>query len=99
MRGDANADGENLNVSDAVYLLQYLFESGTGISCRDAADANDDERTNLADAVYLLQFLFVEGPRIPAPYPDCGIDTTGEGQLGCESYPPCQDQPAPELLN
>jgi len=40
VRGDANADGE-VNLSDSVATLQYLFLGGGAPSCLEAADADD----------------------------------------------------------
>ncbi len=44
--------------------------------CKAAADANNDEVIDISDAIYTLAFLFLEsGKPIPAPYPQCGLDT------------------------
>jgi hypothetical protein len=88
LRGDANADGD-VNVADAVCILQYLFAGGSPIACPDAVDANDDERLNLADAVYILQYLFANGPAIPPPTGTCGLDPTAS-PAGGPDLPPCQ---------
>jgi hypothetical protein len=87
-RGDANGDGKDLDVSDAVYILQNLFAGGAAITCSDAADANDDGAVNLADGVYILQNLFARGPELPLPYSDCGFDPTRDN-LGCLEYEHC----------
>jgi pectate lyase len=87
VRGDANADG-GFNLADAVFILTYLFRSGEAPACFDAADAVDNGTVDIGDAVYILQYLFASGPGIPAPFSDCGIDTTPDG-LSCESHPPC----------
>ncbi len=86
-RGDANADG-GMDIADAIYILQNLFDGGPEIPCLDAADANDDEGVDIADAVYILQNLFANGPAIPPPHPDRGIDPAGDA-LGCVEYPAC----------
>ncbi len=91
IRGDSNTD-ETMNIADAIYILSYLFASGPGISCLDAADANDDGGVDLADGVYILQNLFASGPAISPPSPDCGIDPT-EDELGCLEYLPCEPLP------
>ncbi len=89
-RGDANADGRMLEVTDAVFTLQYLFAAGPTPPCEDAADANDDNRPiDLGDALYILQYLFQDGPTIPPPFPECGLDETVDG-LSCEAFVPCQ---------
>jgi len=90
IRGDANEDG-SVNVSDATFLLAYLFEDGPASRCPDTEDVNDDGRLNLIDAIYLLADLFVSGPPIPEPT-QCGLDPTWEDEdprlADCE-YNPC----------
>ena len=65
LRGDSNADGE-VDLSDAVYSLSWLFLGGPRLSCEDAADTDDDGRLNVTDAVYTLNFLFLGGA-VPPP--------------------------------
>ena len=71
------------NLSDAVYVLSYLFLVSTVLRCEDAADTND------TDAVYLLNYLFLGGPPPADPFPTCGPDPTTDDDLTCESFPPC----------
>ncbi len=87
VRGDANCDGKKLDMSDAVFILQYLFGDGPTPLCLDAADANDDGRIELSDPVYSLQYLFNNGSAPPPPSPDRGTDPTNDS-LGCVFYPP-----------
>ena len=68
-RGDANGDRE-LDVSDPIAVLLWLFLGEPALPCEDAADSNDDGAVNIADAAYCLSFLFDAGPPPPAPYPD-----------------------------
>ncbi len=82
LRGDANGDTQ-VNLSDALYVLNFLFTAGPAIACEDAADANDDGVVNLSDGVYTLAYLFQGGPVIPEPFPEAGADATDDG-LGCE---------------
>ena len=84
MRGDSNADGE-VDISDGITILEFLFTGELSVDCRDAGDANGDEALNISDALYIFQYLFLGGDPMPAPFPLCG---TGE-KLGCEVYPPC----------
>jgi hypothetical protein len=86
-RGDANADGR-LDVSDAVFTLNYLFAGGAAPPCQDAADADDNGDLQITDAVRTLGYLFLSGAAPESPFPDCGADPGG-GDLGCESFPPC----------
>lgn len=79
VRGDANADGD-VDVSDAVFVLLYLF-SGAAIepACMDAMDANDDESVAVADAVAILRCLFQRGGPLPGPFPEPGTDEPCNG--------------------
>ena len=81
IRGDSNRDSR-VDISDAVATLLHLFASRP-LACPDAADANDDEALNVTDVIFELNFLFRGGTTPPAPYPSAGIDTTGNGTLGC----------------
>ncbi|UCG31659.1 MAG: right-handed parallel beta-helix repeat-containing protein [Phycisphaerales bacterium] len=84
-RGDVNTDAD-LNVADAVYILQFLFVNGPRLSCPDAADANDDGDVNIADAVAILAYLFAEAEPLPAPLKRCGPDPTDDTLDPC-TYP------------
>ncbi len=88
-RGDANADGNNLDLGDAVYILQYLFANGPTPLCQDAADANDDSSIDIGDGVYILQYLFADGAALPPPFEVCGRDETDD-TVTCETFEPCK---------
>jgi hypothetical protein len=81
-RGDSNDDGR-INVADAVFILVYIFRSGTAPGCLDTADTNDDGALNIADAVSILDHLFLNRQPLPAPYPGCGNDPTGDKYTEC----------------
>lgn len=83
LRGDADDDQE-VNLTDAVFCLGYLFQGGKTPPCLDAADSNDDGRVDIADPVTTLSFLFLGGP-IPPPVPTepPGWDPTPD-RVGCE---------------
>ena len=93
-RGDPNSDGR-LDISDAVFVLDFLFLGGRVPGCVESADANNDARVNITDAVLLLGFLFqgAGGPAPPGgPNVPCGSDPDpigGPGDLGCASYESC----------
>ena len=59
--GDANDDGR-LDVTDAVYQLQWMFQGGEDINCKRCVDNNGDGKIDITDAIYLLSFLFMGGP-------------------------------------
>ncbi len=85
-RGDANND-DSVNVSDLVFLLNYL-SGGPTPTCMVQADVNDDGSVNIADTAYLSNWLLSSGPAPPAPgpvNPNCDPDTT-PAWLGCYYY-------------
>lgn len=84
-RGDCNDDG-GFDIADAVFLLSYLFLSGS-VNCQNACDNNDDEQLNIADAVTALSALFTGGPPPPGSG-QCGPDTT-PGSLTCDVFNSC----------
>lgn len=67
-RGDANHSGA-VNVSDASFILNYLYQGGAAPPCLNEADANKDGIISSADASYLLNWLFSGGPAPPSPGP------------------------------
>lgn len=89
-RGDADTNGE-LQLTDAVRILNFLF-LGTGvIPCPDAADADDNGEIQLTDAVRILNFLFLGSGVIKPPGPPtepCGVDPTPADSLGPCVYAP-----------
>jgi len=90
-RADANADTQ-LDISDGVFILDFLFLGRAVPRCRAALDANADSEVNITDGVYVLQHLFSGGPAPPEPFRECGIDEEApfnclEPTGGCESPP------------
>jgi len=78
--GDISQDGQ-LNITDAINLLRYLFQGLlTELPCaggtkddpgnKALADVDGDGGVNLTDAVFTLRYLFQEGPP-PALGVDC----------------------------
>jgi hypothetical protein len=61
VRGDATGDG-NVDASDAVYLINYLFVHGPAPSPLEAGDADCSGEVNAADVVFLINYLFIDGP-------------------------------------
>jgi hypothetical protein len=88
VRADVNADGTG-DLSDAVFLLSFLFLGGAPPSCDKSADSNDSASVDLSDAVFVLNHLFSGGPAPPEPFGECGLDPTEDG-LDCVSFPPCE---------
>ncbi len=72
VRGSLNGDSV-VDLSDAVYLLSFLFLGGEAPAVADSADVNADGALDLFDPIYLLDYLFQGGPQVPAPFPNPGL--------------------------
>ncbi|MCJ7508620.1 MAG: dockerin type I domain-containing protein, partial [candidate division Zixibacteria bacterium] len=58
--GDLNKDGKT-NVSDVLYLINYLFKGGPSPGPIKSGDVNADCKVNVTDAIYLINYLFKSG--------------------------------------
>jgi PKD repeat protein len=65
--GDANAD-QGLDISDAVYLIAFIFTGGPAPAPMAAGNVNCDSSVDISDVVYLISHIFVGGP---PPCSDC----------------------------
>ena len=82
-RGDVDSSGD-LNITDPVALLGFLFLGGTAPRCPDAADADDSGDFNITDPISILGYLFLGGSAPPAPGPqECGSDPTPDSLERC----------------
>jgi hypothetical protein len=61
LRGDANGD-DAIDISDAVFLIAYIFSGGPAPSPLWRGDANCDGVIDISDAVYLIAYIFSGGP-------------------------------------
>ena len=68
--GDCNCSG-NVNISDAVYLIQYIFGGGPAPNPLEVADVDASCAISISDAVYMISYIFNGGP---APLPGCAKD-------------------------
>jgi hypothetical protein len=69
MRGDVNGDGNDADISDLVYLVDFMFGGGPEPPCFEEADVNGDTMgPDISDLVYLVDYMFGGGP----PPLDCG---------------------------
>jgi hypothetical protein len=73
--GDANGDTA-IDISDAVFLIAYIFLGGPPPSPVPAGDTNCDSANDISDAVYLISFIFGGGP---APCVTCPITASAAG--------------------
>jgi hypothetical protein len=91
-RGDANGDGD-INITDGIFVLNYLFLGGPTPDCLEAANPNDDAEINITDGIFVLNYLFLGGPEPAPPGPTtspCGEDPADSpSDLGCSSYTEC----------
>lgn len=72
--GDANND-KDVNVSDAVYIINYVFVGGDPPLPMAAGDVNCDDTCNVSDAVFIINYVFVGGNE--------PCDTDGDGVPDC----------------
>jgi hypothetical protein len=72
--GDANSD-DVVNVSDAVYIINYVFVGGDPPDPMESGDANCDDVCNVSDAVWIINYVFVGG--------NDPCDTNGDGEPDC----------------
>ena len=72
--GDANGDGE-INVSDPVSIVNYVFAGGDPPDPMEAGDVNCDGTCNVSDAVWLINYVFAGGNE--------PCDVTGDGVPDC----------------
>jgi hypothetical protein len=61
VRGDVD-QSQSVDISDAVFLFNFLFLGGPEPRCLDAADAGDDERIDISDGIYLLSAGLARNP-------------------------------------
>jgi predicted GH43/DUF377 family glycosyl hydrolase len=64
--GDADGSGR-VDISDAVYLLSYIFAGTPPISPLEAGDTNASGVVDIFDVVFLINYIFAGGP------PPCAI--------------------------
>jgi len=58
--GDANFTGD-VNVGDAVFLINYIFKGGLAPKVMNWADPNADCQVNVGDVVFLIGYVFRGG--------------------------------------
>jgi hypothetical protein len=58
--GDANSD-QDVNVSDAVFIINYIFVGGDPPNPIESGDCNCDGTCNVSDAVMIINYVFVGG--------------------------------------
>ncbi len=71
LRGDIDHEGGTVTISDLVYLINYMFQSGPEPFCMEEAnlDSSPDGLADISDLIYLVDFMFRGGPP-PGPCPE-----------------------------
>ncbi len=70
IRGNVDSDlSEQIDISDLVYLVDFIFTNGPQSVCNQEANIDGDigEHIDISDLVYLVDFIFTGGP----PPPGC----------------------------
>jgi hypothetical protein len=63
--GDCNMDGV-VNITDALFLLNYLFGDGSAPPRPESCDADGSGSLQISDAIRILNYLFSGGaPPVP----------------------------------
>ncbi|HOP06922.1 MAG TPA: hypothetical protein PLF13_06485 [candidate division Zixibacteria bacterium] len=59
-----NSEDDVLDISDVVYLVNYMFQQGPAPVCMDEANVNGSElpEPDISDLVYLASYMFNQGP-------------------------------------
>jgi hypothetical protein len=81
-RGDAN-DSSLSDISDALFILEFMFIGGKSPGCLDGLDVDDNGAIDINDPLRLLGHLFLGDP-VPAPGAQtCGPDPTDDALPSC----------------
>ena len=65
-RGDPDDSG-SANITDAILILNFLFNGAATLSCLEAADTDNDGMVNISDPIRLLNFLFGDSEPLEPP--------------------------------
>ncbi len=82
LRGDADLN-DVYELTDAIIILGFLFQSAEAPPCLDAIDTDDTGELDLTDVIRLLGFLFQDIRSLPLPGSTCGPDATPDDPLDC----------------
>jgi hypothetical protein len=73
-RGDCNQSAGVVDITDAIFVFNFLFLGGEAPACPDACDGNDDGGLDITDGVFTLSYLFSGGPPPAPPFENPGRD-------------------------
>lgn len=67
IHGDVNGDGDDANILDLTYLVDFIFRSGLVAACKEEADIDGNgDSANILDLTYLVDFIFRGGSNMPS---------------------------------
>ena len=64
--GDGDGD-RVINILDIVFLINYIYKSGTAPEPLESVDVNSDLQINILDVVYLINFIYKSGAEPVCP--------------------------------
>ncbi|HSG98527.1 MAG TPA: choice-of-anchor J domain-containing protein, partial [candidate division Zixibacteria bacterium] len=64
--GDADGGG-SVNIGDATFLIEFIFNSGSAPSPAEAGDIDGSGSINIADVTYAIAYIFSSGPAPVCP--------------------------------
>jgi hypothetical protein len=63
LRGNVDGDDmQSINISDLLYLADYMFHNGLRPASLEEADVDGNSVIDIADLVYLIDYIFNSGP-------------------------------------
>ena len=63
IRGNVDYDvGDAIDISDLVYLVDFMFTGGPPPPCMEEADMDASGGIDISDLVYLVDYMFTGGP-------------------------------------
>lgn len=63
IRGNVDYDiSDNTDISDLVYMVDYMFTGGPAPPCFEEADMDASMTIDISDLVYLVDYMFTGGP-------------------------------------
>lgn len=66
--GDINGDNQGPDISDLIYLVDYMFQGGAPPPWTDAADVNNTSGPiDISDLIYMVDWMFTSGPELNCP--------------------------------
>ena len=68
LAGDANYSGD-INISDASFIVKYIFLGDSELTCCDQVDANGSGDLNIGDATHIVKYIFQGGDPPSCPIP------------------------------